>query len=401
VNTQDQVLLTLCSSSGFSTSTNSCDDTTLATSSAYINDDASVSYYITIPTQDTDFPVYPYLIDTHGLEASGGVQGAPVTLRVNNVAPTIAGATISLTQPVTTDIVLTTEAGETTGFTLSFVSSDNNSCDTASPGNNADEMTGFDLSIYRSGVGSTTCTASSTLNPNNCYSSDTATTTWNLVCTPDVGECLGDQDTDIVWNCTFPLWYVTDPTEGTATQTPYFGQNWRAQVRGIDDDTAVGAYTESTSGVAVKALLAFALKTPSIPYGALEPGQKNEVLVATTTISATGNVGLDKDVQGSSMCSTYTNLAPCLPSDTSTIPEYEQVFATSSVAYTTAEGWGNTLSSTTPKEIEINVPKSTSTSTQAERSAYWGIRVPGTITFAGAYTGQNIFTAILGEAANW
>jgi hypothetical protein len=400
----DQVFLTVCSVVGFSTTTNSCNGSgavTLATSSAYVNDDASATFTIIIPTQDQNYNVFPYIIDTHGLEATGGEQGSPATLTVNNVAPTVLNTSISLVQPVTTDILLTSEAGETTGFTLSFETTDNNSCDSVIGVPLGDEVSDFDLSIYRSGVGSTTCTSSSGLNANNCYPSDVAPTAWNLLCTASSTTCSGSSDTNMTWNCTFPLWYIADPTEGTATQTPYSGQNWRAQVRGIDDDSAVGAFTESSSGVNVKPLLAFALNTLSIPYGSLEPGAKNEILTATTTISATGNVGLDKDVTGESMCSTYTNASPCLPSATSTIPEYEQVFATSSVAYTTAEGWGNTLSSTTPKEIELNVKKTIATTSIETASAYWGIRVPGSISFAGAYTGQNTFTAILGEASEW
>lgn len=404
VTIQDQVYLTICSVAGFATTTNTCNGAgaqTLATSTVYVNSNASATYTIRIPTQDTNFNIFPYIIDTHGFEATGGAQGVTTTLTVNNVAPTVTGSTISLVQATTTDILLTVEAGETTGFRLTFDTSDNNSCD-AIGGGLGDEVTSYNLSLYRSGIGSTTCSSSSTFNANNCYPSDSAPSAWNLVCTASTTTCTGNTDTDMSWSCTFPMWYIADPTEGTATQTPYFGQNWRAQVRGIDDDAAVGGFSESTIGVNVKALLAFSMgSTPSIPYGSLEPGQKNETLVATTTISATGNVGLDKDVQGSSMCSTYTNASPCAPSATSTIPESEQVFGTSTVSYTFAEGAGHTLSSTTPKEIEINVPKSTSTSTQAARSAYWGIRVPGTISYAGAYTGQNVFTARLGEVAEW
>ena len=400
----DQVFLTVCSVAGFSTTTNSCNGplaVTLATSTIYVDDDASASYTIIIPTQDTDFGVYPYIIDNHGFEASGGEQGQVNTLTVNNVAPTVSGTSISLTQPITNDIVLINESSETTGFTLSFVASDNNSCD-AFGGLDDDEITDYNLSIYRTPTGnsSTTCTSSSIFDPNDCYPSDIAPTSWNLVCTASSTTCSGSSDSDILYECTFPMWYIADPT-GSTTASFYTTDDWRAQVQGIDDDTAVGAYAESTVGVDVLPLLAFNLTTIQIPYGALEPGQKNEVLTATTTMVATGNVGLDKDVTGSSMCSTYTNASPCIPSLTATIPEYEQVFATSSVAYTTAEGLGNTLSSTTPKEIEINIPKSTSTSTPAQRDAYWGIRVPGTITFAGAYTGQNTFTALVGEPLQW
>lgn len=392
--TADTVKLIVCASAGFNTSTDSCTGTTLASSTVYASADANASYTIVVPTQDQNYSAVGYVIDSHGFEAAGGAHGTDSTLSVNNVAPTVSGAVTSINGG--SDIILTTEAGETTGFTLSFTTSDNNSCDAAG-GGSADEITSYNLSLYRSGVGSTTCTAAGVYNANNCYPSGVATTTWNLSCTASTTSCAGSGDTDMVWNCTFPLWYIADPTGGTATSTQYPSQNWLAQVRGIDDDAAVGAYAESNTGVNVQGLLAFALNTLSIPYGALEPGQQTDPLIATTTIAATGNVGLDKDVTGQSMCTTYTGSTPCPGSASSTIPESEQVFGTSTVSY----AQGTPISSTTPAFVDINVPKSTSTSTQATANAYWGIRVPATITYAGNYTGENTFTALISHPSQW
>ncbi len=397
VGAQDTVFLYVCASSGFNTTTNACSGTTLATSTAFVPANATATYSVVIPTQDQNYTAFGYVIDNHGFEASGGAHGTDSTLTVNNVAPTVGSTTISLVQASGTDLYLTVESNQTTGFTLSFTTTDNNSCDAAG-GGSADEMTDYDLSIFRSGVSSTTCTvAAGSYNANNCYPSGVATTTWNLSCTASSTSCTGNSDPDLIWDCTFPLWYIADPTDGTATSTQYSTQNWLAQVQGIDDDAATGSSTQSASGVEVKSFLAFALNTLSIPYGSLEPGQQNDPLVATTTISATGNVGLDKDVTGESMCTTYTNSTNCPNSATSTIPESEQRFATDTVAYAAATA----LSSTTIQEIEINVPKSTATSTQATADAYWGIRVPGTITFAGSYTGENTFTARVGESSFW
>ena len=395
--TPDTVYLTVCATAGFSTTTNTCTGTTLATSTLYMSADATSSYTIVIPTQDQDYGAYGYIIDSHGFEASGGSQGTNSTLTVANSAPTVSGALISLAQPVTTDMVLTVEAGQTTGFKLQYTVSDNNSCDAAG-GGAADEIVDYALSIYRSGVGSTTCTdAANDYDPNNCYPSGLATSTWNLSCTASTTSCTGSLDTDIVWDCTFPLWYIADPTDGTATSTQYSTENWLSQVSAIDDDAASSVFSESTVGVDVKSFLAFALNTLSIPYGSLEPGEQTDPLSATTTISATGNVGLDKDVTGESMCTTYTTTNHCPDSSTSTISESEQVFATSSVSY----AQGTSISSTTPAFIDINVFKSTSTSTPASASAYWGIRVPIAITYAGAYKGENTFTALVSSSSDW
>ena len=390
----DTVRLIVCATSGFDTVTDSCTGTTLASTTVPASSNASATYTIVIPTQDTTYGAYGYVVDNHGFEATGGAQGTDSTLTVNNVAPTVGGATISLVQPTTTDITLTVEAGQTTGYSLSFTTSDNNSCD-AIGGGVGDEVTGYALSLYRSGVGSTTCSVlAGAYNPNNCYPSGVPTSTWNLSCTASTTSCSGSSDTDMTWSCTFPLWYVADPTDSS---TPYDGQNWLAQVQASDNNSATGTLSQSTVGVEVTSFLAFALNTLSIPYGALEPGQQNDPLVATTTIAATGNVGLDTDVTGESMCTTYSSGNDCPTSATSTIPESEQRFATSTTSYAAATA----LSSTTPQEIELNVPKSIATTTPTTSSAYWGIRVPGTITYAGSYTGENTFTVILGEFAQW
>jgi hypothetical protein len=389
--TADTVKLIVCATAAFSTTTDSCSGTTLGSTTVFASANATATYTIVIPTQDNDYGAYGYIIDNHGFEATT-TQGTNSILTVNNVAPSIPGANISINGG--TDITLVNEAAQTTGFTLQFTASDNNSCLTAA---STTEVTSYQLSLYRSGVASTTCTPTGTYNANNCYVSSVPTTTWNLSCTASTTSCTGASDTDQVWNCTFPLWYIADPTDGTATSTQYPTQNWLAQVRGIDDDAATGSLSESTVGVEVRSLLAFALDTLTIPYGALEPGQQNDPLIATTTARATGNVGLDKTVEGESMCTSYTASTLCPTSATSTIPESEQRFATGTVTYAS----GVALSSTTPQEVEINVPKSTATSTQATASAYWGIRVPATISFAGFYYGQNTFYAVQGESVNW
>lgn len=393
--TQDTVKLIVCATAGFDTVTDSCTGTLLASSTVFVAADASSTYTISIPTQDQDYGAFGYVIDQHGFEASGGAHGTDSTLTVANTAPTVSGAQISLVQPVTTDIVLSVEGGETTGFVLQFITSDNNTCENAA---SAPEMTDYNLSIYRSGVGSTTCgVGAGGYNANNCYPSGVATTTWNLSCTASTTSCTGGSDMDQVWDCTFPLWYITDPTNGDATQSLYHTEDWRAQVQGIDDDLDAGALSESTVGVEVDNLLAFALNTLTIPYGSFEPGQQTDPLNATTTVSATGNVGVDKNVTGTSMCTTYTGSTPCPNSSTSTIPESEQVFATTTTSYAAA----TPISSTTPAFVDMNVPKSTSTSTPSNANAYWGIRVPGTVTYAGLYSGENTFTAVLSDPSQW
>ena len=395
--TNDTVRLIVCSTNSFATSTDSCAATTLATSTLTASD-PTATYVIPIPTQDQNYAAYGFVIDNHGHEASGGSQGTDSVLTVNNATPTINAAQITLNNG--DDITLTQEAGETTGFTLSFVATDNNSCENASA---SDEIVDYALSVFRSGIGTTSCDAANEYDANNCYTSTVATTTWNLSCaaTTTVSDCTGATDTTQTWECTFPLWYIADPTYQTASDTLYFAEDWRAAVSAIDDDNATSTFTLGSIGQELIAFLSMALDTLAIPYGSLEPGQQTDPLAATTTIRATGNVGIDELLTGESMCTTYTSSVTCPTSATSTIAESYQVFATSSVTYGTATATGNTLSSTTQKLLDLNVPKSTATSTQASGDTYWGIHVPITLTLAGSYTGENTFFVAASDPSQW
>lgn len=396
VPVSDTVRLKVCSTNSFNTTTDTCTATTLATSS-FSASNPTATYVVPIPTQDQNYGSYGFIYDNHGHEATGGSQGTNSVLTVSNATPSVSAAQITLNNG--TNLTLAVEAGQTTGYTLQYVATDNNSCQNATAGS---EITRNIVSVYRSAIGSSTCNGTAgAYNANNCYGSRIATSTWNLSCTASSTSCTGATDTTQVWNCTFPLWYIADPTDGTATSTQYSAQNWRAAVSAIDDNSATSSFVQSSIGQEVVSFLAMALNTFAIPYGSLEPGQKTDPIVATTSVKATGNVGLDQLLTGKSMCTNFTNAISCRNSATSTIAESNQVFGTSSVSYGTATATGRTLSSTTQKELELNVKKSTTTSVQATGRTYWGINVPATITLAGSYTGNNTFYAKVGESAQW
>ncbi|MEZ4200064.1 MAG: hypothetical protein R3B69_00440 [Candidatus Paceibacterota bacterium] len=392
----DTLQLIVCNEADYNSATNACGAGGTLATSTFVVSDATATYTIVIPTQDQDYTAYGYVVDEHGHEASGGSQGTDATLTVDNIAPTVAAASIVINGG--SDMVLTTESGETTGFTLDFVATDNNSCENAAT---TDEIVDYTVSLYRngSGVSSTTCDAegSGAYDPNNCYQSEVGAAVWNLSCTASSTSCTGPTDTTQLFECTFPLWYVADPTDGGATNTVHFALDWSAEVNAVDDDNATGTDSEASTGQELNSLLAFALNTLQIPYGELEPGNDTGTLSATTSIAATGNVGLDEELTGESMCTTYSGVTPCPTSATSTIPETEQEFATSELAY----GLGTALSSSTQQELEINVSKTTSTSTPATGLTYWGIAVPATISLAGLYTGENTFYAVVSEPGDW
>ncbi len=394
--TADTVALIVCNLNDFSTTTRLCGPGGMIASSTFFASNASTTYTITIPTQDQTYSAFGFVTDQHGFAASGGSQATNVPLIVQNATPTVAAATISIVQPIVTDLTLTQAATQTPGFIAQFTVADNNSCLNAA---STSEITNYQLALYRSGVGSTTCSATSSAayNPNNCYTRAVATTTWNIACTASSTSCTGATDTTVIYDCTFPLWYVADPTDGNATSTQYSAQNWLASVSAVDDNGATSTLTESQTGVEVKSLLAFALNTLSIPYGSLQPGQLTNPIVATTTMSATGNVGVNQKLAGESMCIPYTSAIKCPNSATSTIAENNQVYATSSQAYALSTA----LSSSTANLLQVNIKKSTTTLTQSAGNTYWGINVPASITLSGNYKGENTFIGVVSTSTFW
>lgn len=400
----DTMQLVVCVANDYDTATNECGPAgTIATSTFAAGTPVVLPAATTTasPLQDDTYDAFVFVVDEHGHEASGGQHGANNTYDVANVTPTIDGAQITLNGG--NNLQLDTAAGETTDFTLSFVVNDANSCQNSSAGS---EVTSYIASVYRSGVGSTTCAGDGgNYNPNRCYESGVGAPIWNISCaatTTGAGACGGSADATETWECTFPLWYVADPTDTIAT-SQFDSQDWRAAVSAIDDDNATSSFTQSTTaGIEMLAFLSFSLDTAAIPYGDLAPGDNTGNLNATTTTRATGNVGVDTELGGVHMCPDGTPLGDCFntPSTTATssIPEYQQEFATSSLPY----GSGQDLPATTSALLlDLNVLKPTATSTQPSGITYWGIEVPGTITLAGLYTGQNEFVAQVSDPSQW
>ncbi len=393
VDTEDNIFLVVCRTNSYSTSTNTCTSPSDLLASTTIGQLANPSATYTLPAivQDNTYNAFGFVYDEHGHEATGGAQGATSTFTVNNVAPTVAGGTISLNGGL--DIVLTVPGAQTTGFGLSFTVADANSCvNTAS----TSEVVTPVVSVFRSGIGTTTCNGTAgSYNANNCYPSGVPPAVWNLSCTASTTSCTGPTDDTVTYSCTFPLWFIADPT---VSGTPFDLQSWSAGVAGVDDDGATGTMATSTSVVELLSLVAIDLLTNTIAYDQLEPGTNMPNLTSTSSLRVLGNTGLNQLLGGESMCTGFSTTNPCPVSATSTIPQSEQRYATSAVAY----GSGATLQPTTSPATLLNqIPKPTSTSTPTSGTTYWGIRVPGTITLAGSYTGQNTFTGAISTPSSW
>jgi len=394
VDAEDNIFLVVCRAATYSTSTNQCGPGDLIASSslgALLDPTAATSLAAVI--QDTSYNAFGYIYDEHGHEALGGAQATNTQFVVNNVAPTVSGGTISLNGGL--DITLSNPGAETSGFTLDFTIADANSCD-AVGGLPADEIVRPVVSVFRSALGTTTCDGSAgSYNPNNCYPSGVPTSVWNLACTASSTSCTGATDDTIEYSCSFPLWFLADPT---VAGTPFATSTWVAGVAGVDDDNATGSMATSTSEVELLSLVAIDLLTQNISYSDLEPGTQMANLTSTSSLRVLGNTGINQLLGGDSMCGTYSPSNPCPVSATSTIPQDQQRYATSAVAY----GSGATLQPTsTPALLDIRIPKPTSTSTPTSGTTYWGIAVPGTITLAGSYTGRNSFLGAISTPLAW
>lgn len=390
----DTVRLFVCQSNGFNGT--GCTGPGWATSTLVASNPATTTT-ITIPTQDTLYGAYVYVVDNHGRTATSSFQGFNSSFTVSNVAPSVTAATISLEDTDSAgNLTLVTPSATTGPFKVRFTAADNNSCQ-ATVG---DEVTLAVTNVYRSGVGQNSCDAANEYNANSCYVAASANFSPYLSCTQDALSCSGASDTTSTWTCTFPLWYIADPTD---TATPWTAENWLASVLVTDDDGLSSSLTESTTGNDLTSFLAFDVSDSSIAFGGLEPGQQNDPLATTTDLIAIGNVGLDEDLYGDTMCTTWTTADSCDTNGINAandIPVSNQKFATSSVAY--ASSFAYTLTgSSSPSELNIRVPKTTSTSSPETEDTYWGINIPGTITQAGSYLGQNTITAKKSGSAFW
>ncbi len=399
----DQIRLFVCKQAIFDTTIPACGGTGgWATSSFTTVGNPSTSTTLAIPMQDTDYDAYVYIIDAFNHTASGGWQGSSTVLTVANAAPYIASSTIELydvhgSTTLDTTLALTSQEGQTQDFVVRFDVSDDNSCLTSASGN---EVSDVDINVFRSDIGGTYgfgCDAIGEYNANNCYTHTATTSWWAPNCYQVPGAACTASTLSVSWECTFPLWYIADATDVGSAQA---AQDWRASARATDDDAATGNYSTedelANTGSEVLQFLSFRATGSPIAYGSWEPGQDTGTHIATTTLFATGNTGLDEYLSGDAMCVTYP---ACSNNATSTIyVPYQHYSLTNSTAYA-----AGTLLSTSTLAVYVNtvITKPTATSSPTNDDTYWGIAVPSTITFAGDYVGRNYIDAAVAPSGEW
>lgn len=398
---QDKVKLFVCKAADFTGT--ACGAGGTWGTSGYVTADASTTYTLPNPDPDFDYAAYGYIIDAHGSSTPpGATQGSNSHMVVNNTTPTISGASIALLDVDDTgDLTLSTIAGQTNGFEVRYTVSDTNSCSTTAA--YGSEITYSLINVYRSGITQASCDQSSDYNPNYCYPDLVGNDYWAPTCVASSTSCLGTGDSDMEFRCTFPLWYVADPTDAGSQ---YPGDTWLASAQAADDDYATSSLVETTQTPPdLTSFLAYSISTTSIAYGGLQPGSDTVTLgpsaLNRTDILAVGNVGLDQELYGSSMCPNYPTCSDTLDS---TIFPYNQQIATSGVAYNFSNpvAGAYVLATTSPGiELEMNVSKTKSTSTPNASTTYWGIRVPISITLSGDYVGVNTLIGVKGESSAW
>jgi len=398
----DQLRLFVCKATDFVAATPGCGaGGTWATSSFTTLGNPSTSTTLAIPAQDGNLGAYVYIVDAFGHTPSGAWQGSSTVLTIANSAPYIASSTIELydvygSTTLDTNLNLATPEGQTQAFVARFDVSDDNGCLNTGATN---EITDVDINVFRSTIGGAYglgCDASGEYNANNCYTH--TSTNWVPTCYQAPGAACTASTLSVTWECTFPLWYIADPTD---VGSQYAGQDWRVSARGTDDNAATGVYSTedeaANSASEVIQFLSFRATGSPIAYGSWEPGQNTGTHIATTTVYATGNTGLDQYLSGDAMCVTYPT---CTGYATSTIYVPYQHYATTSSSLAYASGY-QLSTSTTPVFVNVTILKTTSTSSPTNDDTYWGIAVPSSITFAGDYIGRNYIDAVVSASSEW
>ncbi|MCX6737702.1 MAG: hypothetical protein NTX26_03160 [Candidatus Parcubacteria bacterium] len=307
---------------------------------------------------DGDYTAYGFVIDNHNFIATGGAEGT-------DSSPTVTNSTPSIT-------ALLNEEAATPNFKVTFVVTDANSCKTIASG---DEIASAFLNLRMSEKISTACDGSGEYNANDCYPD--ADATWNPTCAQDlaVNPCTDNTDTDVGWSCTFPIQYHAD---STVTGTPKAAYTWIAAVQATDDDSANTGLVDSTTGSnEMDKFLGYNLTTATIAYGSV--AATADSVEQTTTVEATGNIGLDQNLSGSKLCNDYPT---CAGTDDIAISQQHYNL-------TAVQGWAaGTALSGTAANTELNCAKTTVTLSPATASTYWVLQVPSGQA-VDTYTGEN------------
>jgi len=229
---------------------------------------------------------------------------------------------------------------------------------TVSDVNGYEDLLYATTTIYRSGA-----TGMCSKNDNNCYQVN------SLDC--PFMNCSGNS-CDV--ECAVAIQYFADPTD---TGSVYELEDWRADLFLLDMSNNIA--TSTSDGVDVQTLWALSAVTSDINYGTLNLGEDTGGFNVSSQVQNTGNSNIDIQVEGTD-----------LMNGPSTIPAGNQLFSTTTFTY--SECVICEALSGTATNLEVDLPKPTSTSTPITDDLYWGLYVPTGVN-ATTYYGQNTFYA--------
>lgn len=349
----DEMILSVCSSNSWSTTTG-CAATTLCTATS-TGPNISCDYTTTAPVPHGATTYYGFVKDWHNLAATGNSRSS--VYNTNDVTPQISNIVLNSGNAFTLN---SKGAGTKTIWATSTSVTDNNGCS---------DIVDATSTLYLSNQ-NYTCAA----NDNNCYQVAAA------ACA--ISDCSGGSDTQATVVCSANMAFHATPSDN-AGDNPYSSYNWRMAISPYDQsNSGIGTST----GIEVLAAAVLEVSELSIPYGILQAGQHSGTSNATTTVLNYGNCPLNNLVEGTWMSNGGNRIG-----------ENNQKFEIANFDYPAGV---NTLSSTSQQMVDINVQRPTS-SVDVSGRIYWGINVPALLP-SGDYTGVNTFIAAIKMAGgNW
>lgn len=267
---------------------------------------------------------------------------------VGTAAPTVSSVTVNGGSSITLI------ANATTSVSVNAAITDSNGCGEINSGTTT-------VLLYRSGVGSSTC--STTANNLNCYIATAFTATSTCAA--------GSQNT----TTTFGVYYFAQSTDASSSFPS--GQGWMATVVFRTPDNTTG--TADSASSTLNSLIAINVTTSTINYGTITANANTGSTDQQTVVANAGNTSSSLQLAAQST----------LVSGSNSISTSSQAFSTSTFTYA-GTSTALTGSNVTVQGFLLTSPTST---TNISSTIFWGLAVPNA-TPTGTYTGTNAFTAL-------
>jgi len=380
----DTVSLYVCSTASFTGGASpACGGTELC---SQLNQASDPTCGYTSLRPDAAYGAFTYIVDSHGFVSAGVAQAEDNSFTVNNVAPSVAAGTITLKDTDGSgDLTLSTSQGETQNFTVEFIVTDDNSCD-------SNEISSAVMHARLSSVAQASCDDNGEDDTDSCYAFAQAGTGGSCVQDTSIDDCTGTTDTTVGWKCTFPLNYNTEPTVALSTQA---ADVWRVAIQATDNNSAASTLTDDTGSVEMGQFLSYAFTagTP-VAYGTVGVGDDSSE--QTVTMQSRGNIGLDMELSGGNSGGDGMCVADYPTCAGNKIAIAKQVYNLSA-----AGGWsGGAALAYSASEVEMNVNKPASGALTPTGNVYMYLQIPAA-QGAGLYAGEAVLAGVTSESAGW